>query len=445
MPRRAVRNSKRAMGLLSALIAVAAVVALGLVCAIVIREWKRPPQPEATAAPESEAPDATPRAELILRASNYVEPEVVRATPQPGLTATPEPTQAPAATLDASDPYARLRPQPQAANLLPVFSKAYTDQRVIAITVDECSGAKITEEFLDAALEYRARLTLFPTGENIMKAGMPEVLRKAAFQMNCEIENRGYTAMARLFRCIDVMMVQEIWKQSVALNFVLGVKYQPHFLRVYGGVGEYDPRTHAYLAQQGYMGVAHWTVSCTGMKRSALTGKLAPGAIFAFRSTKEDLKLMTALMDAAQEAGYSMVTLNELFGYPSNSYARAEGSLLSETMPPFSYDVRDFYDLYPGEASWSVYNMQLRLARLGYMLEDDVDGIFGEQSTEAMRMFQAQIGRPASGAGDVGTLKRLYAADAPQNPVPLVTPTPGPDDLWEERELIPQEQENDGR
>ena len=439
MPRRAVRNSKRALSFLSILIALAVLAAAGLVCAIVIRDRQRPAQTDAEPS-EAVGPEATPQAEIILKASSYVEPDNVRATLAPGASATPTPTPTVQPTLDASDPYARLRPLPAAANMLPVFSKANTDQRVIAITVDECSGAKITGEFLDTAEEYLAKLTLFPTGENIMKSNMSDVLRRAAFQLNFEIENRGYSPFARLFRCIDVMMVQEIWKQSVALNFVLGVKYEPHFFRMYGGVGENDPRTHAYLKEHGYKGVAHWTYSCSGMSKNKLVSKLTPGAIYAFRSTKEDLRLMAALMAAAQKEGYRMVTLNELFGYESNRYTRAEGSLLAETIPAFSYDVQNFYDLYPGEASWCVYNMQLRLANLGYLLESDVDGIFGEKTTEALRMFQAQVSRPASGAGDVGTLKKLYAADAPVNPVKLVTPTPGPDDLWEERELVPVEE-----
>ena len=73
------------------------------------------------------------------------------------------------------------------------------------------------------------------------------------------------------------------------------------------------------------------------------------------------------------------------------------------------------------------------------MLIGQVDGIFGEGSSEALRMFQAQVGRPASGAGDITTLKMLYAKDAPINPVQLETPTPGPGELWEESALIPSE------
>jgi len=440
MPNREVRTGNRAMGILSVLIALTVLAALGLVCAIVIRDRAVPTdaavQPSDGAFVEA---DATPDADIVLKAESYVEPVVIRVTPVPGLTATPEPTPTVKPTLDASDPYARLRPMPQGENLLPVFSKAFTDTPVIAITLDECSGAAITGQFLDLAEECGARLTLFPTGENIMKEGMADVLRRCVFQLGFEVENRGYSTIARLYKCIDPMLVQEVWKQSVALNFVLGVKYEPHFFRVYGGVGEYDARTHAYLKQQGYLGIAHWTYSSAQFTRKTAAGKLSPGAIYSFRSNKDDLAVMRALMEAAQSEGYRMVTLNELFAYEGNRYYPVEGSLLAATMPTFSYDVTNFTDLFPGDASWAVYNMQQRLSKLGYMLENDVDGVYGEGTSDALRLFQAQVGRPASGAGDVGTLKLLYAQDAPTSPVKLVTPTPGPGELWEEGELIPSE------
>ena len=60
---------------------------------------------------------------------------------------------------------------------MPLFSKANTDEMMIAITLDECSGATITNEFMEAAYSHGAKLTLFPTGENVMKTGMDEVLQ----------------------------------------------------------------------------------------------------------------------------------------------------------------------------------------------------------------------------------------------------------------------------
>ena len=386
MPNRDVRTSKRAMGFLSFLIAAAVVAALGLVCAIVLRERARPADVavEPSAAPGSDRfvdANATPDSGIVLKAPSYSEPAFIQVTLEPGVTPSPVPTPTPRPTKNLNDPDAPQRPVAAEPGMLPIFSKAFTEQRIIAITLDECSGSTITRQFLDLAQSFNAKLTLFPCGENVMKEGMAEVLRLAVYQMGYEVENRGYDTISRLFQSPDGTLVQEVWKQNVAVNFVLGVKYAPHFFRLYGGLCENDRRTHAYLKQEGYLGIAHWTCSCTGMKLAKLKEKLTPGGVYAFRTTPQDGELMKSFMEYAQTQGYRMVTMNELFGYPANEYHAIEGSLLSETMPVFKYEIGTDHDIFPGEASWDVYNMLLRLAELGYMLPHAVDGIFGEGST----------------------------------------------------------------
>ena len=269
---------------------------------------------------------------------------------------------------------------------------------------------------------------------------MADLLRKCVFELGYEIENRGYNATGRIFQYPDDMMVQEIWMQNIAVSFNLGVKYDQHFFRLYGGLGEYDHRTHAYLDQQGYKGIAHWTYSGSNIDVSKVAEKLKPGGIYAFKSTEADGQRMTALMQAAKQLGYRMVTLNELFGYEANTWHTTKESVLSEIMPAFSYQSSLDYDIFPGEASWDVCLIQSRLVTLGYLKVDQVDGIFGEGTSEGLRLFQAQLGRPASGAGDVATLKQLFADDAPVNPAILVdTPAPGAGVLLEEGDLVPSE------
>ena len=424
MPRRSVRTRKRTMGVFSFLIGLAVVAAVGLICAIAIRDRLKPVEQE------TEAPAPTdgffvdaknmPETQVVLRSDTFSEEYLPTPTPDPDNTPTPEPTPQP--TPDMSDPTAALRPVAMAENLLPIYKKAFTEEKVIAITLDECSGETITAAFVKLAQNYGAKLTLFPTGESIMKSGMNTLLRRCVFELGFEIENRGYSDIARLYQYIDNMMVQEIWKQSVALNFALGVKYQPHFFRMYGGLGENDPRTHAYLKQEGYLGIAHWTTACSGMAISKIPEKLTPGGIYFFKSNQDDGQRMYALMKAAKEQGYRMVTLNELFGLPANEYHQVQGSLLAEKMPVFHYDANQYYDLYVGDAAWAVALVQNRLSQLGYLPEDSADGVFGEGTATGVRLFQAQIGRAASGVADVKTQEALFAIDAPRNPRPLDIP-----------------------
>ena len=415
MPSRSVRTRRRYTGFLSVVIALLAVAALALAGAIIYNERHRPAVDESqTAAGEYVKADELPETQVVLKADTfrdeYLPPAEGDATPEPTPSPTPEPTP------DDSDPYARLRPLAMGENLVPVFKKAFTNEKVIAITVDECSSPAILEQFANAAQKYGAKLTLFPSGENVLKNGMQRVLQRCVLQMGFEVENRGYSGLSKVFQLPNEEMVQEIWKQTVALNYVLGVRYEPHFFRAYGGLGENDPRTHAFLKQEGYYGIAHWTVSGSDTAASKLPGKLTPGGIYLFKTTKDDGERMKALMEAAQSEGYRMVTLNDLFGYPANSYTQADGSVLSDTMPVFDFQ-DEIYELYPGDATWLVFRMQERLRELGYLSKDSKsDGMFGEGTAEALRMFQAQVGRAASGAGDKVTLEMLFASDATVNP-----------------------------
>ena len=445
MPRRSVRARKRSLGFLYFAIGALVIAAVALICAIVITDRAKPDIPDTAGQPVAEGNfvDANdlPESEMVLKSDTFSE-DTLSGSPQATPTPTPEPTDTPepAPTMDPNDPLARLRPLPESSGMLAMFKKANTDEKVIAITLDECSGATIMGNFITVAERFGAKLTLFPTGESILKKGMDSVLRQCVQKYGFEIENRGYSTTAKLYQYPTPLMVQEIWKQSVALNFVLGVHYQPHFYRLYGGSGRYDPRTHAYLAQQGYYGIGDWSVSGTDNTAEKLISKLAPGEIFFFKSTPEDGQKMFQLMQAAKDAGYRMVTLNELFGYPANEQTQVQGSLLAETMPEFDYDpMEHLYDLFPGDAAWAVTLMQNRLVELGYLAPKGADGVFGDGTSEALRLFQAQCGQAASGAGDVQTQRKLYADDAPANPNPVgqgVPPAQSPLGKKVEEELV---------
>ena len=430
MPRRSVRTRRRAMGgFLSFVIGALAIAIVALLCVIALSDRFRPAGRDADVqgVPPADGDnyvDANdlPESEMVLKSDTFADEylpgralETATPTPAPDVTPTPRPRQ----MLENGEDTAQLRPTAIGEGMLPIFKKANTNNKVIAITLDECSDIKLMESFVKLARHYDAKLTLFPTGEAIMKNGMGTLLKTCLTQDGFEIENRGYSEMARLYQYVDSLMVQEIWKQSIALNFVLGARYQPHFYRLYGGLGETDPRTHAYLKQQGYLGIAHWTTSCTGMDPENIPDKLTPGGIYAFRCSQEDGQRMFVLMSAAKRAGYRMVTLNQLFGYHDNEIVRATGSLLSDKMPEFSYDTSDYANLFPGDCCWAVARMQQRLTDLGYLPEGSSDGMFGEKTSIALRAFQTQIHTAASGSADVATQKALFAKDAPMNSIPL--------------------------
>ena len=429
MPRRSVRQRRRHRGSLSAMIGALAVLAAVLAVAFIITNWLDENRAMDVASvretdgnyldpndPESQDYQLVLNADTFSDSGAHASGVVTNSpTPSPTPDPTPTPSPTPEPTYNPEDPYALVRPTAQGEGYLPIFEKANTEEKKIAITVDECSGATITANFAKVAQRFNAKLTLFPTGENIMKTGMANVLKECVYTLGFEIENRCYSDTARLYQLNDTMMAMEIWKQNIALSYVLGVKYEPHFLRTYGNNGTEDARTHAYLIQEGYLGFAGWTVSGTDTALDQIANTLAPGNIYYFKSNNDDLQRMYLLMEAAQAQGYEMVTLNELFGYEENEYYETEDSILSETLPELTDYDGAYYTLRNGDCAWAVMRMQSRLVELGYLPAGSADGIFGEATGEALCLFQAACGMAATGVANEETQERLFAGDAPAN------------------------------
>lgn len=422
MPRRSVRRRRRSPGCLSILISMLSLMAVFLAAAIFITEKVDFNQLKGKAAPEATVAadyfdDKTGNAEnnqMVLDVNTFSRTTVPEAvvntpspTPAPTLIPSPSPTIEP--TYNPEDPYALVRPYAKGEGFLPVFDSANTEEKVIAITLSECSGASITKKFCEMAVEYGAKLTLFPFGENVMVTNMDKVLQKCVFELGFEVENACYSYKSRLYKMTDEEMAMEIWKQNMALNYVLGVDYQPHFLRVYGGNGEDDPRTHAYLAQEGYLGFAGWNIIGSYLEYEDMLHTLKPGNIYYFKTSEEDGEKMQTLMQIAKRAGYKMVTLNEMFGYEPNAYTKGESSILSETLPLLENYTPEYYTLRSGDCAWAVYQMQQRLSELGYLDADSVDGVYGDGTTDAICRFQADNGIAASGMASVETQELIFS------------------------------------
>lgn len=420
MSRRSFHRRRRAQGgCLSFAIGLLAVAALALAVALVITDRLDYSHQSAvrSALTEVDGPvepgsAADEGLEMVLTADSFQQggAEIPVLTPSPS--PTPEPTPTPQPTYNPDDPYALVRPQPTEEGFLPVFEKANIEDRKIAITVDECTGSPITSEFAKAAYEQGAKLTLFPSGENVLLKGMGDVLKTCYYSMGFEIENRCFSGGAKLYTMNDTMMAAEIWKQEIALSYVLGVRYHPHFLRLYGGDGENDLRTHSYLAQMDYLGIAHWTFNGGTMDEGKIGRHLAPGNVYYFKTNQENLRMMNLLMEEAKGQGYEMVTLNELFGYEPNEYEDGV-NVLAENMPELADRNVPYYFMKTGDCTWATNLLQRRLIELGYLSEGNADGVFGSGTAAALSAFQAKLGLAATGAADVITQQKIYDKNAP--------------------------------
>ena len=306
--------------------------------------------------------------------------------------------------------------RPAAENgLLPVFRKSATEEKIIAITVDDCYQADNLAAIVQLALDCGGKLTLFPIGENVLKEAQAKTLRYA-WQKGFELENNTFTHNS-LYAISDEELAKEVYYQNLALSKILGVEYQAHFLRPRGGDARNDQRMQAYARQLGYCGIAHWSYcgSDRSVTESALQKSLKSGAIYLFHTTDTDLERLQRFIPYATSQGYRLVTLNEMFGYPENETAPLTEPIEGRTPPAL-----EPYDPVPVTYKATTYDhgvirLQEQLIELGYLSGVDdgaADGVYGETCAMAVRRFQSDHGLNATGEADPETQDRIAEACA---------------------------------
>ena len=399
------KKSRRGGRVYSILIAALAVCAAGLCIAIAVESKIDERREDALLAfAQAGANSATP---APLRLDDPAGEADAAETPAPSPTADP-------ATAEAS------------YDFLPVYSRAETEEKVIAITLDGCEHLSPLGDAISAARQYGAKLTLFPLGQAVMGDGMADVLRACVNDFGFEVENRTWSN-GQLYRLSNTELAVEIWTADIAVDYVLGADYDMHFFRMYGGSGARDTRTHAYLKQLGYDAIVTWTVSASDESLDGLMSSLEPGNIYLFGSTEEDVRKLVSFMEFAADQGYRMVTLNELLGYEDNAVAPAQGDILSQVMPALQDYEPVRVSLRVGDRAWQVLLVQSRLSELGYLAADGVDGIYGESTSSAISQFQAACGLMGTGIATTETQNLLFADGAPANPNPAPTVQPASD------------------
>ena len=252
--------------------------AVVLVIAIVVDNRMDAPADQTVQSLNTE-PAAT-TAPLTLQAASVPEPE----TP-----VTAEPTAAP----EFEEPE---------FEFLPIYTRAETADKVIAVTVDDCSNMDNLRKAVVICKQLDAKLTLFPLGQVVMQEGMSDVLQLCVEQLGYEIENRTWSNGA-LYQLPDSQFASEIWSADIAVDYRLNANYDMHFFRMRGGSGTRDTRTHAYLKQLGYDAIVTWTEAAGDSTAEELCQSLAPGNIYLFSTTSEDIDKLAVFMSYAREQG----------------------------------------------------------------------------------------------------------------------------------------------
>ena len=342
----------------------------------------------------------------VPTAEPTVEPTAVP-TPEPTI----EPTQAPDESFAAIHPEEEIEAE-ATFEYLPVIHHADTTEKRIAITVDDCFQMDNLKTIAKLAIDRGGRLTLFPIGQNVVRDGMSDILKACVFDYGFEIENHTWSH-SRIFRMSEEDMAAEIWKQRAAVNQALGVNYQEHFFRLMGGDGEYDQRTHNYLRQLGYLGIADWSLSGSDADLERIKSSLAPGKIYLFHTTDADTAKLKEFIPYAVSQGYELVTLNELLGLEAN--AVSDLSTAETTMPEPQPYATVYAEQKKGDYSWSVVLIQRALYEKGYLSAsaktatkgDVADGVYGDSTADAISAFQRANGLPETGVADAATQRLL--------------------------------------
>lgn len=357
---------------------------------------------------------------FLLLLTGGEENAPIEADPSPAFeTATPAPTAATTAT-PTPGPW---------TELLPVISKVDTQEKKIAITIDDLNEVGNLNEIMDLAISYNAKLTLFPIGENVTKKADLRAALRRAYELGFEIENHTYSHVD-LYSLTDREMAGQIIYQNRAVNEALGLDYEMHFLRMKGGNGEYDLRSHMYLIQNGYKGVVDWYWSGTSVSAASSAQALTNGAVYLFHCKDKDLEKLRMLIPYFAEQGYQMVTLNELVGIEMNAVKPLDEKAMDAPVPEpgeFIYNEEN-YVLIGKKHYTQMYAVQLiqrRLMELGYLdASAAVDGDYGSVTRAAVVLFQEQNGLTADGLAGAETQKKLFSEEALPNPTAAVTPLP---------------------
>lgn len=377
---------------------------------------------------------ASTAAPLILQATAI--PQNPARTAQPSATAEPVKDSGNASPQEPAEPINtnRLAPTPLPhKGYGPIYDRALRtmdDVPMIAIVITGCTKPERMNEMISIADKYNAKFTLFPVGSALLTQGMTQAFKLTVQKLGWEIEGCSFSHKKE-FQSTGGELELEMWKQAIAVSYAMGADYTEHFYMPYSNSGTSDLRTHYYAQQLGYVGVSGYTYSYINMyKEGALASTLANGNIYEFDMTDKAWGVLQSFMASANEKGYKMVTMNELFGMAPNHISDRLTIDVQELpeLPEFS---GEYYDLKLNDHCYAVMALQRRLIELKYLVAEShietnengiattiveqpqADGIYGAATSIAVSAFQARVGLPATGNADVATQEALFMINAP--------------------------------
>lgn len=195
----------------------------------------------------------------------------------------------------------------------PTITHVSTEQKVIALTIDDGPHYKTTPEILAVLKEKNVRATFFVLGVNVDER--PDIMAQEIADGH-EVEVHAYRH--NMFTKLNKVQINEEFQHTEqAIHRISSAK--PLFFRPPGGL--YNDTVIAVARERGYS-VILWSIDPRDWARPSVNSlvdtvlaKVAPGDIILLHDGQYPLptpKALPVLIDRLREQGYEFVTISEL-------------------------------------------------------------------------------------------------------------------------------------
>ena len=207
------------------------------------------------------------------------------------------------------------------------ISKGNTNEKVIALTIDDGSDGGSYAKILDVLAKHNVKATFFLTGSAAEKR--PSIIRQTVNQGH-EIGNHSYNH-PDFTKVSTTEMKSQLSRTETIVKNITGKSTKPYFRAPYGATNQNVLNT---VGNAGYTYTFHWTIdtldwtgnSATTIYNRVMNG-LQPGAIVLMHTgaATNTVAALERLIPAIKNKGYKFVTISQLMNRKPTSTVPVTG------------------------------------------------------------------------------------------------------------------------
>ena len=194
------------------------------------------------------------------------------------------------------------------------------NSRKVAITVDDCykSAREYVIRDVELCREYQIHMTFFPLAYTGFLEEQYREIWQSVLDAGCEIGSHTYSHL-KMGNRDSWGRISAMGKWQEALDKTLGYHYETRWLRPpYGSLSGSQADERAVtksIRRYGYEHAVCWDISET-KDLQKIMNPVQGGSILLFHAKKRDTGMIEKLIPELLNAGYELVTVSELFGFP---------------------------------------------------------------------------------------------------------------------------------